>query len=47
MAKVLEFAIRLQIYVCLEGWWLKKTINYVCLEGSGRLGVAKVLEFSI
>jgi hypothetical protein len=33
-AKVLEFAILLQIYVCLEGWWPKNTTNYVCLEGS-------------
>jgi hypothetical protein len=34
MAKVLEFAISLQIYVCLEGWWPQNTTNYVCLEGS-------------
>jgi hypothetical protein len=34
VAKVLEFAIRLQIYVCLEGWWPKNTTSCVCLEGS-------------
>ena len=25
VAKVLEFALLLQIYVCLEGWWPKKS----------------------